>query len=152
MSLLLTKPTRRNFLGLLSAGAAGAVAAAVVDPERLLWVPGKKLVSVPKPFQPIGLSVRFMADPGISYNDFIERYLAPAEACLDSAIHRLDVKRFKLAKLPLPQGDSVTFSRNIDRTRSLYGNYDLQNIRQIVHFEAETGRFINRLDVLVVPA
>jgi hypothetical protein len=24
-------------------------AAAVIDPERLLWVPGKKLISIPKP-------------------------------------------------------------------------------------------------------
>lgn len=36
---------RRNFLGLFG----GAVAAAVLDPERLLWVPGKKLISVPGP-------------------------------------------------------------------------------------------------------
>jgi hypothetical protein len=39
------KATRRGFLGALIAGAA----AAAVDPERLLWVPGRKLISVPKP-------------------------------------------------------------------------------------------------------
>lgn len=33
---------RRGFMGAL----AGALA---LDPERLLWVPGKKLISVPKP-------------------------------------------------------------------------------------------------------
>ncbi len=34
--------TRRGFL-------AALIGAAVLDPERLLWVPGKKLISIPKP-------------------------------------------------------------------------------------------------------
>lgn len=34
--------TRRGFLGLLAAGLA-------LDPERLLWRPGAKLISVPAP-------------------------------------------------------------------------------------------------------
>jgi hypothetical protein len=38
--------TRRGLLSALMAAAAGA---AVIDPERLLWVPGKKLISIPKP-------------------------------------------------------------------------------------------------------
>jgi hypothetical protein len=36
---------RRGFLSLLGIGAATAA----VDPERLLWVPGRKLISIPKP-------------------------------------------------------------------------------------------------------
>lgn len=36
---------RRGFLGLLGAAAAGIA----LDPERLLWTPGKKLISIPKP-------------------------------------------------------------------------------------------------------
>ena len=36
---------RRNFLSTF----ATAAAALVLDPERLLWVPGKKLISVPAP-------------------------------------------------------------------------------------------------------
>jgi hypothetical protein len=39
------KVNRRGFLGALIAGAA----AAAVDPERLLWVPGRKLISIPAP-------------------------------------------------------------------------------------------------------
>ena len=35
---------RRGFLGLLAGVAAGAT----LDPERLLWRPGAKLISVPK--------------------------------------------------------------------------------------------------------
>jgi hypothetical protein len=36
---------RRGFLGLLGAFAATAVC----DPERLLWTPGRKLISIPAP-------------------------------------------------------------------------------------------------------
>lgn len=36
---------RRSFLQLFAAAAAGAIA----DPEKLLWTPGKKLISIPKP-------------------------------------------------------------------------------------------------------
>lgn len=35
--------TRRALLSMLAAAAAAAVA----DPERLLWVPGRKLISIP---------------------------------------------------------------------------------------------------------
>ncbi len=34
---------RRDFLGFLGAAIAGAT----LDPERLLWEPGKKLISIP---------------------------------------------------------------------------------------------------------
>jgi len=34
---------RRGFLGFLGAAIAGAT----LDPERLLWEPGKKLISIP---------------------------------------------------------------------------------------------------------
>jgi hypothetical protein len=37
--------SRRGFLGLLGAFAAGAV----LDPERLLWIPGAKTISIPAP-------------------------------------------------------------------------------------------------------
>ena len=36
---------RRGFFSVL----AGMAATATLDPERLLWVPGKKLISIPKP-------------------------------------------------------------------------------------------------------
>ena len=38
---------RRGFLSVLAAGLAAAV-----DPERAIWVPGRKLISIPKP-QPL---------------------------------------------------------------------------------------------------
>lgn len=36
---------RRGFLGFLGAAIAGAS----LDPERLLWKPGEKLISIPRP-------------------------------------------------------------------------------------------------------
>jgi hypothetical protein len=36
---------RRGFLGLLGGGAT----ALALDPERLLWVPGAKTISIPRP-------------------------------------------------------------------------------------------------------
>lgn len=41
---------RRGFLGALGAAIAGAT----LDPERELWVPGKKLISIPRVHVPCG--------------------------------------------------------------------------------------------------
>lgn len=41
--------TRRGLFALLSSVA--------LDPERLLWVPGKKLISIPAPLKPISIPV-----------------------------------------------------------------------------------------------
>ena len=50
----------------LFAVLAGAVAAAV-DPERLLWIPGRKLISIPKPatvfyFHNVGIPPELFAE------------------------------------------------------------------------------------------
>lgn len=47
---------RRGFLGLIGAALAGAV----MDPDRALWVPRKRLISIPKPTvtSPEGMSIR----------------------------------------------------------------------------------------------
>lgn len=44
---------RRGFLGAIT----GILAGAVLEPERLLWVPGRKLISIP---EPTNLCVRFV--------------------------------------------------------------------------------------------
>jgi hypothetical protein len=41
--------TRRSLLRFLAAAPAAIAAAVVADPEKLLWVPGKKLISIPAP-------------------------------------------------------------------------------------------------------
>jgi hypothetical protein len=52
---------RRTFFSLLGAGAVAA------DPERLLWVPGAKTISIPRPALPVMFSVgdvvTFAGDP-----------------------------------------------------------------------------------------
>jgi hypothetical protein len=48
---------RRAFLATLAAGAAGLV----LDPERLLWVPGAKTFFLPSP-KPVGISMRFVRE------------------------------------------------------------------------------------------
>lgn len=44
---------RRGFLGALGAAIAGAT----LDPERELWVPGKKLISIPRVHVPVWLQI-----------------------------------------------------------------------------------------------
>lgn len=46
--------SRRGFLGALAATVAGPM---MLDPERLLWRPGAKLISIPKP-APQALTIR----------------------------------------------------------------------------------------------
>jgi len=50
---------RRGFLGLF----AGAIAGATLDPERALWIPGAKTISIPKPNLDV---TRMMADDDYS--------------------------------------------------------------------------------------
>ena len=40
---------RRTFLRRVTTGAAAAVAGSMLDPERLLWVPGAKTIFLPNP-------------------------------------------------------------------------------------------------------
>lgn len=56
---------RRGFLArLLGAGSAMAL-----DPERALWVPGKRVISIPKPMR---VSVRFIRAFDLRYGEIIE--------------------------------------------------------------------------------
>lgn len=41
--------SRRGFLGTLAAATAGLLAGHDLDPERLLWVPGRKTFFIPDP-------------------------------------------------------------------------------------------------------
>lgn len=59
---------RRGFLGFLGAAVAGAT----LDPERLLWQPGKKFISV----------------PSIGYDEMEEMYLRPAARAFADAMDR----------------------------------------------------------------
>ena len=57
---------RRGFLSFLGAAVAGAT----LDPERLLWKPGAKLISIPA--------------ASVSFEEFSEMYISPwVEAYMD---------------------------------------------------------------------
>lgn len=55
---------RRNFLA--------ALAAAALDPERLLWQPGAKLISIPRPGRVINVTSFAAAWPALKIGDVIE--------------------------------------------------------------------------------
>jgi len=65
---------RRGFFGLLG----GAVAALTLDPEKALWVPGKKLISIP--LHGGGRLQQFYVT-GIEYSlgDYADIYLRPGD-------------------------------------------------------------------------
>jgi hypothetical protein len=74
---------RRGFFGALAAIAATAT----LDPERLLWVPGKKLISIPPPVRSfIGdWTVCITAGPSFAVGDVLtfgsepdDRYMVTA--------------------------------------------------------------------------
>lgn len=46
---------RRGFLGALGAAIAGAT----LDPERALWIPSRKLISVPAPLGTVSVMTSF---------------------------------------------------------------------------------------------
>lgn len=62
---------RRSFLSVLAATL-------VADPERALWVPGKKLISIPKP-----TIVR-----EIDFEEFCRRYVGPASIAVERHIEQ----------------------------------------------------------------
>ncbi len=58
---------RRGFLG----GLFGTVAALTLDPEKLLWVPGKKLISIPKRNQILTIEMVSFAMLKVLHNNTI---------------------------------------------------------------------------------
>lgn len=73
---------RRGFLGTLLGGAA-----LVADPERLLWTPGKKLISIPKPVIHEISGAAIMARWRQSDEYLNSMYLRPAAEALARAIN-----------------------------------------------------------------
>lgn len=59
---------RRAFLNALTAAAAGFV----LDPERLLWTPGRKTIFVPPPTVEEGLSMKLLIS---QYDIALERVI-----------------------------------------------------------------------------
>lgn len=96
---------RRGFLGALLGGGLGALA---LDPERALWAPGKKLISVPPP--PIRFLQHFVVIGVDHSSDGSDLKLWPsvAEKLRPERMNRLGWA--KNVSQPLVVGDVVTFS------------------------------------------
>ncbi len=58
---------RRGFLGAM-------IGACLLDPERLLWVPGKKLISIPKPRPLWAYVIRRYVNRGATTDVYYEMY------------------------------------------------------------------------------
>lgn len=65
---------RRGFFGLL----AGIAATATTDPERLLWIPGQKLISIPNLPRIPGPEFVHLGDI-LTFGDDCERFIVTAE-------------------------------------------------------------------------
>lgn len=76
---------RRGFLGAIAA-------ALVLDPERALWVPGAKKISIPKP------PIPFLAvGDVVMFGPYSERYIVTEEA---RSLERISDARFRIAGPP----------------------------------------------------
>ncbi len=59
---------RRGFFGVI----AGFAATAVLDPERDLWVPGKKLISIPSPLVQADVTLQAVSGwPDVAVGDVL---------------------------------------------------------------------------------
>jgi hypothetical protein len=72
---------RRGFLGALAAAIAGAT----LDPESLVWQPGRKLISIPKP--------PFIPEPSVSW---LRGFLNQGDRFTVEGRYSVDPKTLKL--------------------------------------------------------
>ncbi len=124
---------RRFFLS----SAIASVAALAIDPERLLWVPGKKLISIPAPSYGFSVDDFYMryvelaakrlaesvdtqvASTYISYDEGVEVSCAVLFSERDGLLTAIDEVHQKGRPLvfpehwPLDRASRVTFSKNI---------------------------------------
>lgn len=81
--------TRRGFL-------AAFAAAAVLDPEKLLWRPGEKLISIPAPRPELSvLTTRPFLEVGdiVTFGLYPERYIVTEAA---RSMNEIDLARFQM--------------------------------------------------------
>lgn len=127
---------RRGFL-------ASLLAATTVDPERLLWVPGRKTISIPKPFQ---LERYFFGEVfyvservAVDSSDFHAQFIMPAvervHANMAQAAFRM-ISKPKFLQLEIPN--------DMSHAKHLPGG-----LRFMLASDIETGRLMGRVDALV---
>ena len=107
---------RRGFFGLLG----GAVAALTLDPEKALWVPGKKLISIPSGYGTGRLQEFVVTGLSVSQEEFMELYLRPAAEQLVSKMNRSVLEYYSAgfwnAGPALKVGDRFTIAGRYQKT------------------------------------
>jgi hypothetical protein len=136
---------RRGFFGVL----LGAGASLSLDPERALWKPGAKLISVPKRVSMaerrfFGVQAVFPnRDLRLSLQDFERRYLEPAAAALADSIESEVIRgwrRPRFERLCRPNG--VVYTRTGPMGR-------LPEARVTVAYDIAESQHVCRVDALV---
>lgn len=118
---------RRGFFGVLLGGAA----VMALDPERALWKPGAKLISVPN------------WDLRLSLQDFERRYIEPAAAALADSIETEVARRWRRPKFePLYLPNGVLYTRTGPMGR-------LPEARVIVAYDIIKNQHLCHVDSLV---
>jgi hypothetical protein len=161
--------TRRSVL----AGIAGSIASAfALDPERALWIPGAKLISIPKPRAP--QRYRFPAQmilteqfynsfrkPGLAAEeierDFYLKCIAPLEVSVMNQVERFSnenrlrpnfVKQeTDIAGVELVRG--FVFGRHRSQSELQSKQHTVPNGRVIIAADVRTGERILQVDCLV---
>jgi hypothetical protein len=110
---------RRGFLSLLGIGAATAA----IDPERLIWTPGRKLISIPAPRVIVRVNITDVlaaqierVRPKIMEHFYTApRYMVIKSVAAVSPTCRLSVARDQIGRVIGP-GDKLSI--NFSHTRS----------------------------------
>lgn len=89
---------RRGFIGALAA------AAFALDPDRALWVPGAKLISIPAPRLPFRLEVGDI----VTFAPWPERYIVTAAA---RSMNEIAAARFRMISHSFADPASAGLSR-----------------------------------------
>ena len=135
------KVSRRGFLSFLG----GAAAIAAVDPEKLLWTPGKRTISIPAPIRAqylLSATFDFAAgDEYLSLSDFEDRYMRPAMSALTRQLDAAMLKRYRFEDLLLPGGWDIA-------RRGPLGPFP--NVREGRGYDIVSNRRFHRFDALVV--
>ncbi len=127
------------------ASLLGLASAAIVDPERLLWTRGKKLISIPRQreLKQIGVDFYIPIIRGRALDEGV--YLEAAAAALAKRIGEMSRRAGRL-----PEFLPLTLSREAPAAFGSFGFPNtLKNVRYSVGFDVLTYQQMGRLDCLV---
>jgi hypothetical protein len=132
---------RRGFLSLL-----GGTAVTATDPERLLWEPFKKLISIPRYRMPelrqFGVDIKLENLLSLYADDFERRYIDPAVMILMNRIDHdtaIELSRWRPTPMVLPYG--------LDKAE-IRTSHAKHPYRLISGYHIMRGGFVARVDAM----